>query len=105
MFDLADVLIAAVFISFVLLWWNAQGVKQIAIKATKDYCKKIDVQLLDDGLVLGGFWVKRDSGGSVYLWRSYNFEFTSTGDERYSGQVILLGRRVDSINTQPYRLN
>ncbi|MEE8057973.1 MAG: DUF3301 domain-containing protein, partial [Pseudomonadales bacterium] len=78
---------------------------QIALQVTKKYCKKMDVQLLDDGLVLRGFWLKRDSRGSIHLWRSYNFEFTSTGNDRYSGQIILLGRFVENIHLDPHRLN
>ncbi len=92
-------------VRFLMLWWNAQGIKQIALQATRAYCKKMDVQLLDDGVVLHGFWLKRDGGGSMRLWRSYDFEFTSTGNERYSGQVILLGRFVEDIRLDPHRLN
>lgn len=104
MFDLNDVLVASIFITFIVLWWNAQGVKQIALQATKAHCKKVDVQLLDDGVVLRGFWLKRNSRGSVCLWRSYDFEFTSTGEERYPGQVVLLGRQVEEITMAPYRI-
>ena len=104
MFDLNDVLVFSVFIAFCMLWWNAQGIKQIALKATKDHCKKVDVQLLDDGVVLHGFWLKRDTRGSMRLWRSYNFEFTSTGNERYNGRVTLLGRFVEEIHLDPHRI-
>jgi len=105
MFDLSDLFFFSVFMIFCLLWWNAQGVKQQALQATKAYCKKMEVQLLDEGLVLKGFWLKRGNRGSLCLWRSYNFEFTSTGNERYSGLIILLGRRVESIQLDPHRLN
>jgi Protein of unknown function (DUF3301) len=79
MFDLSDVFIFSLFIAFLMLWWNAQGIKQTALNATKSYCKKMDVQLLDDGVALHGFWLKRNRSGNLCLWRSYNFEFTSTG--------------------------
>ncbi len=105
MFDLSDVLIMALFTLFCMLWWNAQGVKQIARVATKAYCKKMDVQLLDDGVFLRGFWFKRNSRNVLQLWRSYNFEFTSTGEERYGGRIILLGRYVEDIQLDPHRLN
>lgn len=105
MFDLGDVLVFFVFITFVMLWWNAQGVKQRALQATKAHCKEMGVQLLDDGLVLRGFWVKRNTAGRLCLWRSYNFEFTSTGNERYGGQIIMLSHWVESIQLDPHRLN
>ncbi|WP_101757667.1 DUF3301 domain-containing protein [Oceanicoccus sp. KOV_DT_Chl] len=105
MFDLKDLLVFTIFISFMMLWWNAQGIKQTALSAVRRHCKTLDVQLLDDGVVLKGFWLKRDAGGSIRLWRSYNFEFTSTGNERYKGQIILLGRRVENIHLDAYRVH
>ena len=104
-FELGDVLIFALLIVVLMLWWNAQGVKQVALGATKAYCQKMDVQLLDDGVALRGFWLKRDGRGRMRLWRSYNFEFTSTGDDRYSGRVVLLGRFVEGVYLEPHRLN
>ena len=65
----------------------------------------MNVQLLDDGLALKGFWFKRNPKGSLALWRRYNFEFTSTGNERYSGQIIMLGRLVETIRLAAYRIN
>ena len=104
MFDLMDVFWCAIFISFMMLWWNAQGIKQIALSAVKRHCKTMDVQLLDEGVVLRGFWLKRDATGNMKLWRSYNFEFTSTGNERYLGRIVLLGRRVEEVHLEPHRL-
>ncbi|ARN74922.1 DUF3301 domain-containing protein [Oceanicoccus sagamiensis] len=105
MFELGDVFVGFVFIAFVMLWWNAQGVKQKALMATRDHCKRMNVQLLDDGVALKGFWFKRHNNGNLMLWRSYNFEFTSTGNERYKGQVIMLGRFVEKIQMDAYRIN
>ena len=105
MFDLGDIFAGFIFITFIMLWWNAQGVKQTALIATKAHCKHLNVQLLDDGLALKGFWFKRNQHGNLTLWRCYNFEFTSTGNERYSGQIIMLGRLVEKIRMDAYRIN
>ena len=105
MFELSDLLVFFLFVFFLMLWWNAQGVKQIALQATKSYCKQAEVQLLDEGVVLRGFWIKRDRTGRLKLWRSYNFEFTATGNDRYVGRVILLGRFVEEVQLEAHRLN
>lgn len=105
MLELTDILVFSLIAVFLMLGWNAQGVKQIALSATKAHCKKMDVLLLDDGIALRGFWIKRNRAGKLCLWRSYDFEFTSTGDERYAGTIILLGRMVEDIQLQPHRLN
>ena len=105
MFTLDDILIATVLLLLLLLWWNAQGAKHRALAATRAYCKQMEVQLLDEAVALRGFWLKRDSRGHLRLWRSYSFEFTATGDDRYSGKVVLLGARVEQIQLEPHRLN
>jgi Protein of unknown function (DUF3301) len=105
MVELSDLFVLLIFLTICLHWWNSQGIKQLALRATKTYCEKMDVQLLDEGVVLRGFWVKRDGRGSLRIWRSYLFEFTSTGDERYSGRIILLGRKIEAIQLDPHRLN
>ncbi len=102
---LGDLLMAAVFATVIWLWWNAQGAKQYALRETRAYCRDMDVQLLDDVVALRGFWFKRDGQGRLRLWRSYTFEFTATGHERYRGRVVLLGAKVANIYLEPHRLN
>lgn len=85
-------------------WWRAAGVKETALTATKAYCQQADVQLLDDALVLYRFWFKKDETGMLRVWRSYVFEFASTGEYRYNGQIILLGNKVLSIQLEPHQV-
>lgn len=85
-------------------WWSAKGVKEIAYRASVRHCRELDLQLLDETLLLRGLWLKRDSHGRIRFWRSYLFEFSSTGDERYQGQVVVLGRQVEKIALQPHRI-
>jgi len=86
-------------------WLSAREIKDVALKAVKDYCEEVDVELLDESVVLRGFWFKRDKRGSVKLWRSYMFEFSSTGDDRYKGKVILLGNKTESVQLETHRLH
>ena len=87
------------------LWWQAHGVKESALRATRNHCKAMDVQFLDDSVVLRGIGFQRDALGTLRLRRSYLFEFTSTGDERYHGCTVMLGRRVQNIQLETHRLN
>lgn len=103
--SLADLTIFFVFIAGGAYWWQAQGIKQLALAAVADYCRRVDVQFLDHSIVLKGFWVKRDRRGNPHLWRSYLFEFTSTGEKRYQGRIILLGREIERIELETHRLH
>ena len=85
-------------------WYNAQEAKEIALEAARDHCLAMEVQMLDGYVALNGFWLKRDRAGKIQLRRSFLFEFSSTGSERYSGTVLMQGRRVESIYMEPYRI-
>lgn len=104
MVDLADVFWLTLLLSVCYYAWHAHGMKEIALAATRKYCRQMDVELLDDTVVLRGFWLKRDDHGRLRMWRSFLFEFTSTGEERYSGRIVLLGNRVEDIQLEPHRL-
>ena len=85
-------------------WFNAQKAKEIALRAAIDHCLAMEVQMLDGYVALNGIWLKRDKLGKLLLRRSFLFEFSSTGNERYNGTVLMLGRRVESIYMEPYRI-
>jgi len=105
MIDLGDIFWMAVLALGIWYWFRAREVKEVAYKAAKAYCEGIDIEFLDESVVLRGFWFKRDSKGTVRSWRTYIFEFSSTGDYRYKGEIILLGNKVESIQLDIYRLN
>jgi hypothetical protein len=103
-FEFSDLLWLLVAYLAALHWWNSKGAKEIALKATLKHCREMEVQLLDQSISLRGFWIKRDGGGRLRFWRSYNFDFSSNGDDRYEGRIIILGRRVESIQLEPHRV-
>lgn len=104
-FDLGDAVLLIVFVSAAMWWWRGYAVKEVALRATREHCREMQVQFLDESVVIRGFWFQRDASGSLRVRRSYEFEFTSTGDERYHGCTVMLGPRVETIQLQPHRLN
>jgi hypothetical protein len=99
-----DLLLIALLLLIGFYWSNALKAREIALAAVKVHCHKMDVQLLDEYVALNALWPRRDELGKVKAWRSYQFEFTSTGDERYNGKLIMLGRAVISIQLGTYRI-
>ncbi len=98
-----DLFLISVLVCIGFYWSNAMKAREIAFRAVKLYCQKLDLFLLDEYVALDGQWLKRDESGKLKAWRSYQFEFSSTGDERYTGKAIMLGRQVISIQLAPYR--
>lgn len=86
-------------------FWHAHAIRELALGVARKRCRELDVQLLDDTVVLRGLWVRRGEGGRLQWWRSYLFEFTATGDDRYPGSIEMLGRRVIALELAPHRLN
>lgn len=87
-----------------LIWWQGQKVREIALREVRRQCKEMDLQLLDESVGLRAIWLKRGNDGKLHVWRRYHFEFTSTGDERYSGEIVTLGLKVTGFNVSPHRL-
>ena len=55
-------------------------------------------------MVLKGVWPMRDEQGSLKIRRRYGFEFTSTGEARYQGTIILLGQLQKSLEFEAHIL-
>ena len=105
MYQVSDLFPLIIIALFGWYWWSAQGVKEIALKAAKLHCREMGVQLLDESVALHRLWFKKDPNNKTRTWRSYLFEFTSTGEERYQGRVILLGKIVEQVQLQAHRFN
>ena len=84
-------------------WWRSKAIKDGVVHAARNYCKSMDVMLLDDAVYLRGLWFKRDDNGSLRVWRRFMFDFTVTGEERYLGRIIMLGPRIVHSELDPHR--
>ena len=84
----------ALLLAVVSFWWQSDRVKNLALSQVIQLCRRQNLQLLDQTLVLKGVWPLRDESGVLGLRRRYSFEFTSTGETRYQGRVLLLGGRL-----------
>jgi len=102
---LDDLILIALLLSACLYWLNGQKVKETAFKAVRANCLAQEVQMLDEYVALKSVRLKRDRTGKIRLQRTFLFEFSSTGNERYNGTCIMLGRQVESIQMEPYRLD
>jgi len=85
-------------------WWQSGVFKGRALKLAQDYCQKHELQLLDQSMVIRGYWPKKSNRGFWAMQRTYQFEFTSTGQQRYQGKLVLEGMALDSIELETYQL-
>ncbi|WP_105101442.1 DUF3301 domain-containing protein [Microbulbifer pacificus] len=85
-------------------FWSGMAAKDRVRRIVKAHCTDSGIQLLDDTVMLVRTRLKRDKSGQVRLLRQYEFEFTSTGERRYSGIAVLHGQRVSQIQLSPFHL-
>lgn len=86
-----------------LHFWQTNGLRERVLLATTQYCHRHALMLLDQSVALRGLWWQRDGDGRVRVRRRWQFEFSVTGGERYTGTVITLGMRILSFELPPHR--
>jgi hypothetical protein len=101
---LDDLILIALLLGAYLYWFIGQQAKEIALNAVRAHCSNAEVQMLDEYVALNGIRLKRDPAGKICLQRTFLFEFSSTGNDRCNGACTMLGRRVESIQMEPYRI-
>ena len=80
------------------LWLDSIRVRESAVAAARDACAAEGLLLLDDTVAFAGLKPARDDNGRVKLQRSYDFEYSDTGDNRRKGSVVMLGSRLVLFN-------
>ena len=86
-------------------WSNTQKLKQFALNASIKCCKESGVQFLDHSVVMHRFSFMKNTHNRWKLIREYHFEFTSTGENRYTGRVLLQGHHIVKTELEPYTIN
>ena len=104
MLQLSDIVMLLTLTIVIYLWWYSLGTRQIAIAIARNYCSERELHLLDDTVALTRLWFKRDARQHWQWWQFYVFEFTANGNDRYGGSITLLGRHLQSIELDPYRI-
>ena len=90
-------------IAFIYYWLDSIRAKEIATLHARQSCKKVLLEFLDDTVLMKKVRLRRNSNGQVAIYREYEFEFTSTGERRYKGQVRLLGQHLIDTWMEPYK--
>lgn len=80
------------------LWLDSLKAREAAIHAARGVCAAEGLLLLDDTVAISGLKPARDEDGRLKLLRSYDFEYSDTGNNRLKGSLVLRGRSLLVIN-------
>ncbi|MCK4863930.1 MAG: DUF3301 domain-containing protein [Gammaproteobacteria bacterium] len=100
-----DFTLFVILISVFLYWLDSIRAKEIATARSREACKKVLVEFLDETVAIKKVRLRRNSSGRLNFYREYQFEFTSTGEYRYKGIVKLLGKYLVDIEMEPYQFH
>lgn len=83
-----------------LAWYWFAGIqaRDTAMQAARRACEDEGLLLLDDTVSQTGLSPARDDDGRLRLRRSYEFEYSDTGDNRRRGSLVLFGGQVMLVN-------
>lgn len=88
---LLGLLIALLIIGF---WYNSMQAHEKALEHAQLLCEQDRVQLLDDTVTLKKTRFMRQKNGKLSFKRTYTFDYTRSGQDRYTGSLTLLGGEV-----------
>ena len=100
-----ELIILISLIASLYYWFNSIRAKEIATKNASVACKKVLLEFLDETVLIKKVRLRRNSRGQLEIYREYQFEFSSTGEHRYKGQVRLLGLYLIDVEMEPYQFN
>lgn len=80
-------------------WWRSRHAKSLALHMAWKHCREQELQLLDHSVALERTRLQRGEDGRLQWRRHYQFEFSSTGQERRKGSLVMAGNRLLLIDT------
>jgi hypothetical protein len=85
-------------------WWHSGDFKALAMRFASQHCDQFELQLLDQSMVIKGLWLEKNPDGALSVRRRYQFEFSSTGEQRYQGVLTMVGLKLKLISIETYQL-
>ena len=82
----------------VLVWFEAQRMREYVIRRCSAVCETSGLQLLDETVTLAGLRLQRDARGRLHLHRRYRFDVSEHGTDRLRGWITLTGLVVEQIH-------
>jgi hypothetical protein len=79
------------------IWRNSLSIRETAIRAARETCRRQGLQFLDETVVLKRMSLDRNLAGWMAVRRVFEFSYSETGLERNAGFVIMLGPRIEQV--------
>jgi hypothetical protein len=94
---LAQLLFMLFFMALATFWYAGRQAAEVATRVGRQACTRAGVQWLDQSVHLLALRLRRGPDGWLGLERHYGFEYSTAGEDRHAGRIVLHGRRLTAI--------
>jgi hypothetical protein len=82
-------------------WVDSMRAREVALEAGRRACDAEGVQFLDWTVAVEKLRISRAVDGRLRIRRTYEFEFSDTGNNRLKGSITLLGTQLVALHLAP----
>jgi hypothetical protein len=82
-------------------WMDTMRAREAALDAGRRICAAENVQFLDWTVATRRMRLARDADGRLRIQRTYDFEYSDTGNNRLKGSITLLGTELLTVHIAP----
>jgi len=94
---LSTLIVMVLAVAGAAFWYAGRGAAETATRVGQAACSRAGVQWLDQSVHLVAMRLSRGSDGWLALERHFGFEYSTDGDDRRAGRIVLQGRRLRSV--------
>ncbi len=86
------------------LLWQHINISRLARAIALKQCQKQHLLLLDQSVILLKVRLRMSKKSLLSIERKYGFEFSTTGDQRYLGELQFSGKKLERIELQAHKI-
>jgi hypothetical protein len=97
---MGGILAALILVLVAWLWNDTLKAREQLLSRCRRACRDMNVQFLDETVACRRVRLKRSARGQLALARTYTFEFSADGKDRWPGRAVLLGRKIETLQME-----
>lgn len=86
-----------VLVMLTVCWYEILKTRELVVKRCQQVCAEAQLQFLDQTVAVIGVRIRVSNDIRLKLYRTYQFEFSENGVDRYKGYVDLLNHGIISV--------
>ena len=94
---LSTLLFSIFVMAAVVFWFSGRAAAEAATAVGRTACARAGVQWLDQSVHLLAMRLRRGPDGWLGLERHYGFEYSTGGEDRHAGRIVMHGRRLRAL--------